>query len=685
MVDDLLRDDADECLAFVCELWDLSRRRPKVQHLQTITVPRLKWDSYDCPSLKKCFGRPIPVSLTPDLRCFRIGAVLFTKSEDGTYHQLDVLGDEEYFEDIASRGDFLAIACRQSLSEENLMLAMSTTFMRHEDILAEYLEKAIEAETEASKSTTQESEHKSDFTRSANSASSSNTSLESLSNASSPERNKGKTNTVPVDVAESTTADPEFWEAESSTDSLANSAETFWSDGSTTVSSDNLEDGDQWNDWGNERLLLDELNEKADYDESSDTEDDSDDDEQSRSSSPDSPSSGQSVLSNSTDANGLAVPSLGIHLKAKLIDDSESTESSESSKSILSHYSQSLYSTSGDESHSDNEHAGEVLNDLLFGRRDTDKSKGTRISIRIFNNMNKHKKPIFHFSQWTIGQLYSSPPTFHPSRPLLVWPLGAGEILFANYQNNTYFTRVLCSSGFGSCQVFVKSHFSSNGEYLHFAALEVQPAESSQESDSKKPGQLLLTLQVSTHRLSTHKTEWSPPNLVARSSVSLNKTHSIEVSTIPYTLTWTDQYLYFVERDTKLNLVRVPLFRSGTAGDKTIVCRPRNDIHLPRTAASRDVHYFPPQEHAKKGKEGLGTIIIGSYSSLPAQGVLVPRHAVSPPIGVLVSEEDDLGGWVCREEAVSSAQRQNIAGGRLQGKFERFDLKEDCDIVPYLA
>jgi hypothetical protein len=26
----------------------------------------------------------------------------------------------------------------------------------------------------------------------------------------------------------------------------------------------------------------------------------------------------------------------------------------------------------------------------------------------------------------------------------------------------------------------------------------------------------------------------------------------------------------------------------------------------------------------------------------------------------------------------------NNAGGRLQGKFETFDLGEDCDIVPFL-
>ena len=44
-----------------------------------------------------------------------------------------------------------------------------------------------------------------------------------------------------------------------------------------------------------------------------------------------------------------------------------------------------------------------------------------------------------------------------------------------------------------------------------------------------------------------------------------------------------------------------------------------------------DVHYDPPWEGKKKVMEGLGTVIIGSYSSRPAQGTLVPRHEVSPP------------------------------------------------------
>lgn len=82
---------------------------------------------------------------------------------------------------------------------------------------------------------------------------------------------------------------------------------------------------------------------------------------------------------------------------------------------------------------------------------------------------------------------------------------------------------------------------------------------------------------------------------------------------------------------------------------------------------------------------------------MPSQGLLVPRYQVSPPMGVLLHEERDLGGWKCKAVVVGSSsgdgggeegdkgkQRLNNAGGRLQGKFETFDRTEDCDIVPFL-
>ena len=158
--------------------------------------------------------------------------------------------------------------------------------------------------------------------------------------------------------------------------------------------------------------------------------------------------------------------------------------------------------------------------------------------------------------------------------------------------------------------------------------------------------EVLLTPQVLAHRLSVRKIVSSPRCLIFCTNIFLDKTESVSVSTLPYTLTWTDQQLYLVKRDTKLNVIRIPLFRPTKAANKSVVCYLRNDIHLSRTAAMRDVHYYSPQKGVKRGRRGMGTVIIGSYSLLPAQGVLFLQRTTSPPIGVYVSEQDDLGEWI---------------------------------------
>lgn len=610
------------------------------------------------------------------------------------YHPVEIFDDQDdYFEDMAFCEGFVAVSSRRQISKEDLITTSESGSIGHEEELVQLLQFVIDAESRVSSSTKPTIDQGSNVEQSTLGASSSMTSLDSMNVEHIEDTQAPKVGDHQIDPITEAEETLEPWELESNTESTANSAETSWSDGSTDVLSDNLDDDDQWNDWGNERAAFEDIKEQV-GDERDSTDTGSNDEE----SGITDQSGAEDNASDDCDDHNLSLSGTGIRLN--LARSGETEDDSESEESIASHYSQSLYSTSGDEEESDYEHEGEKLDNLLFGRLKAGKRDGAhRISVRIFDTEKEQQKPIFHFSQYVDRSLFSSPPVFHPSKSLMVWPLGAGEVLFANYHSNTYFTRVLCASGFGSCQVFVKSHFSSNGNFLHFAALEASYAEeqstsaaSYAEEQCTSPAsetsrqQILLTLQVSTHRLSTRKTARSPPHLVCRTNVVLDRTTSVSVSTLPYTLTWTDQYLYFVRRNTKLNVIRIPLFRPTRAGEKSTVCYPRNDIYLPRSAEFRDVYYYPPppQENARMGKEGLGTIIIGSHSSIPAQGKIVPRNAVKPPITVLVSGRD-LGGWVCKDDAVNVEQRHNNAGGRLQAKFERFDLKEDCDIVPYLA
>lgn len=57
---------------------------------------------------------------------------------------------------------------------------------------------------------------------------------------------------------------------------------------------------------------------------------------------------------------------------------------------------------------------------------------------------------IFRYKHNIPTILYNSPPVLHPHDPLLVWPLGGGELLFVDYEEKTYFIRATMPSTRGS-------------------------------------------------------------------------------------------------------------------------------------------------------------------------------------------------------------------------------------------
>lgn len=62
-------------------------------------------------------------------------------------------------------------------------------------------------------------------------------------------------------------------------------------------------------------------------------------------------------------------------------------------------------------------------------------------SLSVYDIRSGHPVRLFHFQQDLPVMLYSSPPALHPSKSLVAWPLGGGDILFADYMANTYFIR----------------------------------------------------------------------------------------------------------------------------------------------------------------------------------------------------------------------------------------------------
>ncbi|TGO22714.1 hypothetical protein BPAE_0157g00010 [Botrytis paeoniae] len=681
-----------EDVEFTCQQWTLGTHRPKLIVSQKLNASRMNWCLYDHPVSKRALGRPIPVSLTPDLQFLRIGSQIFAKQND-EYTPIKIFKEELYFEDMANSGPYIAIASRQNLTHETLIEILSTDDLKLDygeyiaQKIIQQLTKGKEQAVDNSSTSTTATTEKSQSSRST--SSSSNSSVLSPVIEDSVDTDKQKYERITIE---------EFDDIMDASDisSDGNSAETGWSEGSTLGDSDELDDDDQWNDWSNERVDIEDLNrdfDDSDYQRSDDSDDSSSD-------IPEVP--GYDNLSDDFDESGneeeiggigedsdiemILSGAPGYVLKrARLETDPEDTDSS-----VASHYSQSLYSGSesgdsqGDEDIVDNEEAHKL--EILYLGNKTLGKDAPRVSIQIFDTTMQDKTPIFHFSRRVSGGIFHSPPTFHPTAPLLVWPLGDGKILFANYLTNTYFTRELCCSTYRSCHIFVKTRFSSCGEFIHFAALEGRIVENEPK--------MHLSLQVSTHHLSSRKTARSPPRLLFKKNVPLGESSSMSVSRLPYTLTWTVKELFFVTRGEELNVMRIPLFKGSD--DKTApVCYTQNPIYLPRSAESRNVYYFPlPSKYKEKdkakGKEEVGKIIIGSHSSILSQGLIVPRRSmIQPPIGVLVKENTDLGGWKCKRVGIETdgngkKERINVQGGRLQGKFESFDLKEDCDIIPYL-
>lgn len=68
-------------------------------------------------------------------------------------------------------------------------------------------------------------------------------------------------------------------------------------------------------------------------------------------------------------------------------------------------------------------------------------ANGQKGLLTIYNLQSGHPVQIFQYSQRLPITLYDSPPVIHPTDPLVVWPLCGGEVLFANFQDKTYFVR----------------------------------------------------------------------------------------------------------------------------------------------------------------------------------------------------------------------------------------------------
>lgn len=653
-------DDASQ-VQIVCERWKLRNNHwPEKTQSQVMAVPTGSLRLYQLPLWLPVSGRPPAISCTPDFKFAHVGSQIFSASENGKFEPLKLVDENNiYFEEIASGGRFLAIASRQNLSEKDVIHidldeerndGFKNVFTEILGAVWRFAEPQNEQNISSSSGTTAARDR------------SSNASSRSSSSSRSSASDQGKRTAV---VRVPTKADIGTDSEDSNVSIESLSARESWSEASSQPRSDEEVDLDQWNDWASDdsieykSVASDDLGAEADnFDDGKQNYD---------------------LQEDKFDSDGYAIAS----------DNEGPGENIEED-----------YNDSSDDD------GGAELEAIIRGSRQP--SRGTsahqRGKLLIYDTDSRGSTPIFRYQQLCPKLLLQGPPIFHPVAPLVIWPLGGGEILFANFKQNTYYTRTLRCSSPRSCHVSIQGRISPCGEYLHLGAL---------EATNSTTRCLQLSFQVSTHRFSQTKTARSPPRLVFRTWVKLGSTEHLATSPLPYTLTWSDHHVYISKSQHALEVIRVPLFHSKTTspssgdGDADIEgtaaeCHAHsNEIFLPNSAICRKVHYFPPTSH--NGAKNLATVIVGSrFTPLSAESqrhvetgiirvkrpieALGSRYETSHPLGVFVDEEAQLGGWKVLEGWESKKpEKSDGVGGRLQGKFEKFDRTEDCDIVPYLV
>ncbi|KAK3315619.1 hypothetical protein B0H66DRAFT_347658 [Apodospora peruviana] len=348
-----------------------------------------------------------------------------------------------------------------------------------------------------------------------------------------------------------------------------------------------------------------------------------------------------------------------------------------------------------------------------------DKRDRITSSVAVYKVISGTKVRLFHYEHDIPAMLYHSPPALHPHAALLVWPLGGGgEVLFADFEEKTYFVRAMMPTTRNTRHICMKVRFSPCGRYVHIASVEARLVINTTASRQKKKAtlddkEIVVSLFVTTHRLSVHKTTRSPPRLVHKVKLALGQFSGLSLARLPFTFTWTDEYLHFTVSGTRLSIFRVGLFRS--AGGAPVVTAPTLSVMLPLSASNREVHYLPPPSPGTKG--GRGVVLLGSYDKGNRHVSLSHRKGslevilramrrgmgdmdgkkelmwyACPPAVIFVDEDKDLGGWkplvVADEDKDEESSMGIVAGtstdrlrdGRLTRRIEAFNWQDDMDL-----
>ncbi|KAK4463184.1 hypothetical protein QBC42DRAFT_250727 [Cladorrhinum samala] len=105
--------------------------------------------------------------------------------------------------------------------------------------------------------------------------------------------------------------------------------------------------------------------------------------------------------------------------------------------------------------------------------------------------------------------------------------------------------------------------------------------------------------------------------------------------------------------------------------EEAVVLTPKETVFLPRSARMRSVQFLPASLLGPDGNKAA--VVVG------------PRYGKQPRPGfcLYLDEEKDLGEWVSPEDKEDDESEASFGGRRTLGSlYERFDMDEDCDIIP---
>lgn len=228
----------------------------------------------------------------------------------------------------------------------------------------------------------------------------------------------------------------------------------------------------------------------------------------------------------------------------------------------------------------------------------------------------------FQYKRRFAHTLHSSQSVIHPTLPLLIYPLDGRDLLFGDLHGETYFiykipfdwSETAETSGNTCIPIGVSLQFSSCGKYVHIMRFTVR-------NDLIIPGPIPIKVLLLTIALSSKYPCAAKPRLLpVRHSIELGKWPRL-CHKLPYTLTWTDSYVYVSMSGTFLRVFRFPL-QTKTWGED-VEMKPceilmfSEEIALPLSARSRGVRFFPAKGNAS------AKLVLGSLSGDSPQPPIV--------------------------------------------------------------